>query len=245
MSNINKYVLKGDNLSFNQKRFYFVDNYSNTINLYLLGSWFKVFNNDAKIINNIMDYKLFEDHYSPYLNNICCGFPETSLGKVEYYLEKYNINYNIINIEKNEYELHDYEDKNCYLDYLNTDSFEKVIPINEHSDVISGGKSVEIGDTVIIMNLKNGNKDEYTIKKAYYEAKPVGINKGPFSFGTIKYKDELINHSDVEKGEILSDAPLAQILLGLSEGDVFITKDEEVEDCEYQVITIQKNEEEY
>lgn len=238
MSIVNRYELKGEKLSFHHKRNYFIDNYPNTIHLYLLGSWFKVFNEDAGIINNIMDYKLFKDKYKM---NICCGFPERSLGRLEYYFDKYKINYNIINVEKDTYELHDFEEENSYLNYISKNSNEKVIPIDEDEIVLSN-KYVEIGDTVIIKNLRDNIIETFTIKQAYYEAKPIGINKGKYAFGTIKYKYDLIDHSDIETGKILSDSPFAQVLLGLREGEIFITKDEEAEDSEYQVIDIKKGE---
>lgn len=233
MSKIYNFKIKGDIFKL---RYFFLDNYPNSTLLYLMGDWFRVYNNDAVIINHVMNYKIFEDKTWPYENKICCGFPEYVLDKVEYNLDKNKINYIVVDLLNNEYKFHDYEEENNYLEYLNKED----LPIIKEEKRVDSNEYVEVGDSVTIENLKNNNIEEYTIIQAYYGAKPVGVNRGPFSFGTIKYKDELINESDVDNGQILSDAPFAQVLLGLSKGDIFITKDENAEDSEYRLISLRK-----
>ena len=77
--------LKIENVNYNLNdiRYYFLDNYPKTIHLFLIGSWYKIYNEEAEIISNIFNYKLFDDSYSPYLGNICCGFPEQTIRKIK------------------------------------------------------------------------------------------------------------------------------------------------------------------
>lgn len=259
-----KYTLVNSNDNFNQKRYYFLDNYPCTIHLFLIGDWYKVYNKDAEIISAIFDYKLFDDNYSPYLGNICCGFPKRIISKIITTLNKYEINYNIVDIENNCYELYDFESKNYYNSYIekninyNKDNSNYIENKNSEDEELDNynskksqktirkinrytSKNIEIGDTVIIKNLVSGKHEKYTIVKTYYNSKPVGVSKSKWSFGAIIYEDELISDNNVDAGEILSESEFAKSLLGLHENDIVVLMDEDLNKCKYQVISIIKN----
>lgn len=224
---ITKHTIKITNDSFKQKRKYFSDNYPHTIHLYLLHGWYKVYNEDAQIISDLLHYKLFFNNSN--LSEVCCGFPNYAIEKVKNYLQKNKIAFNIVNIEKNTYEIYDFsEDK-----------------INYNPKNITKNKNnynqVKIGNTIIIKNTLTNKTETYTIVETYYEGKPVGISRYKNSFGAIKYKKVVDNTHDVNAGQILSISPFAQILLDKYVNDIVILKDEDGEACPYQILDIKNN----
>lgn len=114
----------------------------------------------------------------------------------------------------------------------------KNIPYKEPSNVITDIYKVSAGDTVTLKKLVNGAIEKYTIKQTYYTSKPIGISKTKYNFGTPLYKDELISNSDLENGVILSDSEFAKSLLGLKGHDRVFLIDDELNNCEYEIIKI-------
>lgn len=89
--------------------------YPKTIKLYHFGTWYKAYNDDAKIISFLMDYKLFEDESS---GTPTVGFPEISIDKVEINLRNNKVNYILINDGE---VLKDFGSKNNYERFLYND----------------------------------------------------------------------------------------------------------------------------
>ena len=94
--------------------------YKNTYNKYILlircGNFYISLNEDAIVINNIFKYKIIES-----TNFIKCGFPLSSLSKIEKRLEELKINYLVIDndiIEKEKY------NKNNYNKYLTNNNYD-------------------------------------------------------------------------------------------------------------------------
>ena len=69
----------------------------NCVRLIHLGTWYKCYGNDAKVISFITNYKLFEDIRTGIPS---VGFPESSLTKVTNYLRLNKINYILVNDDK-------------------------------------------------------------------------------------------------------------------------------------------------
>jgi len=260
--NIKSYIIKNPNNNFKQISTYFSENYPNVIHLYLRGRWYKVYNEDAKIISKVMNYKLFYNLYK----EECCGFPDYAINKVQKYLESKQISFNIINISGNSYELHDFEEENKYNIYKSkaketstiTSNIEIDININSKNDKQSKNihssssnykssnyKVVEVGDTIIIININTNEKEKYTIMPTYRTAKPIGIYRGKKNFGVIKSKPILITDNDVDAGEIISESPFAKALLGKKENEIVILKDENGKECEYKILSIIRKSHEY
>lgn len=82
------------------------------VKLYHKGNWYKAYNDDAKIVAFIMDYKLFEDIKSTVPS---VGFPESSLEKVIDALCRNKINY-ILPYDENK--LRDFGKENNYDKFL-------------------------------------------------------------------------------------------------------------------------------
>lgn len=89
--------------------------YLKTIKLYHFGTWYKAYNDDAKIISFLMDYKLFEDESS---GTPTVGFPEISIDKVEINLRNNKVNYILINDSE---VLKDFGSENNYERFLYND----------------------------------------------------------------------------------------------------------------------------
>lgn len=77
-----------------------------------LGSWYKAYDDDAKIISFITDYKLFEDNFTL---KPSIGFPERLIDKVIEILIKNKINYQIVGDKE---ESHDFGVYNNYDRFL-------------------------------------------------------------------------------------------------------------------------------
>ena len=86
-----------------------------TVRLIHLGSWYKCFGDDAKIISFITDYKLFEDIRTL---QPTVGFPESSIDKVVTYLKQNKINYTLVNDSDR---IYDFGNENNYDRFLHDD----------------------------------------------------------------------------------------------------------------------------
>ena len=269
------YRLKIENVNYNLNsiRLYFMDNYPNTIHMFLYNGWFKIYNKDAEILSTIFNYKLFDDNYSPYLGNICCGFPLRILDKVKNKLAALHINFTIIDTSDYSYEFYDYENYNSYTYYYKVvDNIieeekqrelikqlkekkeeldeEEPLKANEGNLIIKTPKTkvnyslyVEIGDTITVRNLKTNEKEKYTIIPTYHDYKPISFYAARGNkFGEYIYKDELLTHSDLEKGQILSESDLAKKLLGSYMYSKVLLIDENFEECMYEIEDIKKGE---
>lgn len=96
--------------------------YNDVVVLYHLGTWYKVYEDDAIIVSKLMQFKLIEDRFT---KKIAVGFPDVSIEKVVDALDAYKINYILIYDDK---KLHDFGEKNGYFKFLKG---EIILPI-EH-----------------------------------------------------------------------------------------------------------------
>ena len=79
-----------------------------------IGTFYEVYNDDAKILNYLFKYKL--------RSNMSCGFPISSINKVMYVLENKSINYIMLDKSHN-YEEEgkvNYKKKNKYMEVLDS-----------------------------------------------------------------------------------------------------------------------------
>lgn len=243
---IHKLKIENVDYNLNNIRYYFLDNYPKTIHLFLIGSWYKIYNDEAEIISYIFNYKLFDDSYSPYLGNICCGFPEQTIRKIKDRLIELNINFNIIDTSDYTYEYYDFEEQNNYQKFY--DSIKTAENNEKEENLIKNGQNknsniyVEIGDTVSICNTKTNEIETYTIEPTYYTQIPAGFSgERGNNFGKIIYKDELLNNSDLKNGIILSESEFAKRLLGSYLNSALILIDDNLKDCIYKIIDIKKH----
>ena len=87
--------------------------HKDTVILKHLGTWYKVNNNDAIIISFLMDYEIVKEiRYG----NPKVGFPESSIDKVVYLLEKNKINYML---KYDDDKFVDFKEENNYQRFLN------------------------------------------------------------------------------------------------------------------------------
>ncbi len=234
---VQKLKIKNVSYSFNDIRLYFKDNYPNTVKLYLFNGWYKVFNEDAKIISDKLNYKIFDDKYSSSSGNICCGFPKSGINKVIHSLKCSFINFCIINTSDYSYEYFDYGELNRYIKNYNN-----IIDNNNNIEDNINEQFIEIGDTVSILNLKNDILETYHILPTYHIQNPIGFStKRGNGFGSIIYKDELLSESKIEDGIILSESAIAQKLLGCYLNSTIVLFDENLNECMYKVIDIKKH----
>lgn len=103
------------------------------------------------------------------------------------------------------------------------------------------GNIVEIGDKVKIRKLINNTMEEFTIMPTYRNEVPKNAVTLKSGYRYIKYKSELSNNNDVEKGEIISESPFAKAMLGKSKNMVFEFKDLDGNIEKYFIVDIIKN----
>lgn len=90
--------------------------YKNYLLLIKCGNFYVCLNEDAIVFNNIFKYKVIENS-----NFIKCGFPLSSLSKIEKKLEEFEVNYVVINsdiVEKEKF------DDNKYKNYLSSNNYD-------------------------------------------------------------------------------------------------------------------------
>lgn len=89
--------------------------YPKTVKLYLSGNWFHAYDDDAKVVSFITNFKLYEDY-----QKLCptVGFPYDSLTKVEGLLRENKINYVLLNHTN---KFIDYKEENNYDKFLFND----------------------------------------------------------------------------------------------------------------------------
>lgn len=90
--------------------------YKNYLLLIKCGNFYVCLNEDAIVFNNIFKYKVIESS-----NFIKCGFPLSSLSKIEKKLEELEVNYVVINsdiVEKEKF------DDNKYKNYLSSNNYD-------------------------------------------------------------------------------------------------------------------------
>ena len=219
------------------------DKYPNTIHLIYCYEWYEAFGDDAKIIADIFGYKLFERKYEPFVGELCCRFPNSALRNVKNRLEELEINFVTADMNHFAYAYYAFEDNNNYQNFYN--SIEQVNIEKEEiqcNSIDSNVERVEIGDTVSICNLKTNATEKYTIIKTYYTPKLVGfdVQRGD-GFGSVIYRDELVDYSNLEEGKILSESEIAKKLLGSSLNSIILLNDDNEKACQYKIIDIQKN----
>lgn len=101
--------------------------------LYHLGNWYKAYNDSAKVISFIMDYKLYEDSNT---KTPTVGFPESSIDKVVDILRRNRINYILKNDDN---KLVDFKKFNNFDSFLHNDlPFSYVVPQGEITKQIKG-----------------------------------------------------------------------------------------------------------
>ena len=88
-----------------------------TVKIYLYGTWYRVYDNDAKIVSFITNYHLFED---PRNRRLSVGFPEESINYVSKLLKKNQINFLIKNDST---KIINFKDENKYDLFLHDDIF--------------------------------------------------------------------------------------------------------------------------
>jgi len=89
--------------------------YPNTVKLFHFGTWYRAYNDDAKIVSFLLDYKLFEDEFS---GDLCVGFPEVSIDKIQINFRQNKVNYILINDDN---KLIDFGVENNYKRFLHND----------------------------------------------------------------------------------------------------------------------------
>ena len=195
-----KFRIENVNYSLNNMRHYFMDNYPNTVHMYLIRDWYKVYNEDAEIVSDIFGYKMFDDNYSPYLGNICCGFPKRIIDKVKLGLEKNNINFTIINTEDYSYTYYDYLEENNYKGYY--DGIESTLDEEEipevKTDKIDEKQFEEINERISYS--KNKYEVQQPPKREYYK-----------NYYT-PMKEDTYNHVDFQNKEYVKIGDTVTIL---------------------------------
>ncbi|MDD3453537.1 MAG: hypothetical protein PHN42_04650 [Bacilli bacterium] len=111
--------------------------FNKTVKLFLYGTWYRAYDNDAKIVSFITDYKLFED---PRTERLSIGFPENSIYNVTYLLKKNKINF-LIKGESSKF--FDFKLENNYDMFLHND-----IPISYVKESIDSSKKPK-GEIVV------------------------------------------------------------------------------------------------
>lgn len=240
---IRRLKIENVNYNLNDIRYYFLDNYPKTIHLFLIGNWYKIYNEEAEIISNIFNYKLFDDSYSPYLGNVCCGFPKQALLKIKDKLIELKINFNIVDTSDYTYEYYDFEHQNNYKNiYDSIELNDNKKASTDNSQIKTSNIYVEVGDTVSIYNTNTSEIETYTIEPTYHTQIPIGfsVERGN-NFGTVVYKDKLLSNSDLQKGIILSESKFAKKLLGSYLNSTLLLFDDNLESCIYKIIDIKKH----
>ena len=127
--------------------------YPKTVKLYLSGNWFHAYDDDAKVVSFITNFKLYEDY-----QRLCptVGFPYDSLTKVEGLLRENKINYVLLN------------HTNKFIDYKEENAYEPIVLTHDESvtiDVEKGAwfkigiaienpSDVPIASSVIVENVE-------------------------------------------------------------------------------------------
>ena len=203
--------------------------YPKYIKMFIMTDGFiRVFYDDTKIISRLMFKNIYEYKFShSYIP--CCTF--TYIDKIQKKLDDNNIYYVIVDMEKGNILVYDESRTNNYDHFLNN--------VYKNNNSNKRENFVKVGDAVVLYNLKNKNKEKIVIVPTYYEYKPIGNSK--YSYQKMQYKENIIKDSCVEKGEIHSNAPLAQKLLNSRYGDIITWIDDDGNDCKYKITKIDDN----
>ena len=122
----------------------------NMIKLFHVGTWYRAYGNDAKVISSLMNYRVFYDHnYS----QISVGFPEQSITKVKRILDLNKMRYSLIENSNNINDLENIDDRVYDLYGSFAVKYEGDHPIESFiiGDTIS--KDAELTKKVILANV--------------------------------------------------------------------------------------------
>ena len=119
--------------------------YPKTVKLYHMGTWYHAFDDDAKIVSFLLDFKLYEGRIN---NTLEIGFPESSIDKVETNLRKNKVNYILVNDDRKQI---DFRDENNYDKFLYND-----LPIS----YVRGSKNINIPPNGTFVVKYNDEPDE-------------------------------------------------------------------------------------
>ena len=122
--------------------------YRKTVVLRHLGTWYHVYDDDAIVISNITQYKLFNDIKT---EKLAVGFPDISIEKVISDLELYKINYILIYDDNI---LHDFGENNAYDKFVEGNV---ILPGMEHI------RSDRIAEGSFVVQYNNEPEETYTI----------------------------------------------------------------------------------
>lgn len=136
-----------------------------------LGSWYKCYGDDAKVISFITDYKLFEDNRTL---QPTIGFPESSIDKVVNYLNTNKISYTLVNDSDR---IYDFGEENNYERFLHND-----LPF---SYVVNGKTITKKVEGSFTIKFENEDPENYVIgenisSEAELTKKIIPANEGDF-----------------------------------------------------------------
>ena len=97
---------------------------------------------------------------------------------------------------------------------------------------------IKTGKTFELQNTENNKIEKFKIIKPYYETKPTSIYHNPFTSVGINYKKKLVLDYDTDKGEISVKSDFAKKVLGHRVGDVINLLDENGNNIDYLVTSI-------
>lgn len=134
--------------------------------------------------------------------------------------------------------LEEYESKNTVKkickDFSTKEAHEENVSDIKEKNILR----IEVEDTFELENTITNEIETYRIIHATYTYKPVGISKGKYSFGNLKYEKEY--NFEREENDISEDCELAKKVLNKKVGDIINFEDNNLEECKYVIKNIYK-----
>lgn len=121
------------------------------IKFYFSSGWVYSYEDDARVMNTIFNYRCFNDMQTGLL---CVGFPNSTLSRVVKRLQALKVSYMFVNYKEEVFK--DFEEDNMYSIYLNS-----YIPKNN---------KIEVGDAVIIENANTKRLEKFVISPLYIQS---------------------------------------------------------------------------
>ena len=149
------------------------------VKLYHLGSWYKVYEDDARVVSSIINYKLFED---PKTGKLCVGFPDYLIDNILYMLKVCSVSYILPNDDNFIKDFGIHNNYNKYLKYSLPISYVRkdfnvkknikgtftIKFENDNEEIYEIGNNISSDAKLVSLVMKNNIGDKVFINGEYF-----------------------------------------------------------------------------
>lgn len=146
------------------------------IKFYFSSGWVYSYEDDARVMNTIFNYRCFNDMQTGLL---CVGFPNSTLSRVVKKLQALKVSYMFVNYKEEVFK--DFSEDNMYSIYLGS-----YVPRNN---------KIEVGDAVIIENANTKRLEKFVISPLYIQSD----SNDKWGTVSVKNSNTVFENSEVAK----------------------------------------------